>query len=273
MKTKLHLSKPINPKALSPADRDQLTQELFQVHTQIFDGVDKDAFRAYVVEPQTVTSKIFKITNRAGALVGYLTFQVYQAEITRNGKTHRPYFYRTEMGILPAYRGGAQLSGRLYWEALKFSLKKGIPEAYYMATPIHPLPYYLVCRDTALVYPQPGIETPAYILAVKTELSKSLQLPAVSATNQFVKKVGWIVKETPAQALRVERSKNPWFQFFLDVNPTYSAGNGLLWLAPATAKNAVLSAVKQLKRYGKTYSRRLSPKLPKGIQPILTHMF
>ena len=270
MKTKLHISKPIDPKKLSPAERDQLAEDLYQVHIQIFDGVDKAPFRNYVIEPDTVCTKLFLVHNRNQELVGYLTFQVYQAEIIRKGKVRKPYIFRTEMGILEAWRGGAPLSRYLFWEAVKFSIRNGLPECYYMATPIHPLPYYLVCRDVKEVYPQPGIATPEHIIQIKEELSRSLQLPAASPTNRFVKKVGWIVRQSPAQQRRTEKSDNAWFQYFLTENPGYTEGTGLLWLAPGTLKNGVLTAARIIKRQLKNPLRGIVRVLPRSLRPVLS---
>ncbi|MCB9234618.1 MAG: hypothetical protein H6581_23380 [Bacteroidia bacterium] len=270
---KTSISKGINPKSLSAAAREQLTSQLYAVHAQIFDGVDKESFRAYVIEPATVYSRIFLVKNRREETVGYATFQVYQTEIERNGKLRKPYVFRTEMGVIQEFRGGAPINQALLLEALKFSLLHGIPEAYYMATPINPVAYYLTCRDTAIIYPQPGIETPAHIVAIKDQLSLALNLPQASETNRFVKKVGWIVRMSEAQLLRMQSKDNPWFQYYLQENPDFSRGNGLMWLAPANLKNGVLCLGKMLARKCETQLQKITFSLPRQLRRQLSFLY
>lgn len=244
---KLNISPAIQPQRLSGTERDQLTNSLYEVHCQIFDGVDKETFRSYVIEPDTVTTRIFLIQTDQKETVGYLTFQVYQPEVLRKGKIKRPYVFRTEIGIRQEYRGRANYNRVLFREALKFCLRKGMPEAYYMATPINPLAYFLACRSIDCIYPQPHLATPAKILSVMNELSATLTTPASGQAH----KVGWIAQMPPAQERRMRRSDNPWFQFFIRHNPDFHKGYGMMWLAPATPGNALRTGIKILKQHMK----------------------
>lgn len=53
----------IHPKQLTVDERQQLTDALYTVHCQIFDGVDKASFAKYIVE-----SKAQQTTNQYVAL-------------------------------------------------------------------------------------------------------------------------------------------------------------------------------------------------------------
>lgn len=258
---KLHISKAVVPAQLSRNALDTLTDELYTIHSQIFSGVDKASFRSYVIEPDTVLTKLFLVQNRQNETVGYLSFQVYQPSVMRSNKRHQPYVFRSELGILPAFRGQANLNQILFWEALKFYILKGMPEAYFMATPVNPVAYYLTCRDIALVWPQPDRKTPSHINSIEDELSLSLGIPNVSESNRRVKKVGWVVKMPPAQIRRLTHIRNPWIEYFLKENPGFREGNGLMWIAPASLKNGILSALKMGNRKLKYKLARLAPKV------------
>lgn len=247
MKKSFRISPPIDPRTLSAEALDELCAELYAVHNQIFEGVSPEAFRKYVIEPPTVLTRIYCCRSAAGQLVGYFTFQVYQTSYRYRGRLRRPYVFRSEMGVLPAFRGKCGFNRILFRDACRFMLARfrpwrGLPEAWFMATPINPIAYYNVCRDIAEVYPQPQRAMPTRVAIVRKELSKALDLTATE--SEAVKKVGWIVRMHDIDVRRMARRKNAWVQFYLRHNPGYRQGEGLMWLAPATLRNAFRSLLK-----------------------------
>ena len=247
------ISPPIRPEKLSGAELDQLCEAVFPIHDQIFSGVDKVTFRRYVLEPPTELTRIFLCRNEAGEVIGYFTFQVYRTEIDKEGKVRSPYVFRTEVGLLPAYRGRSSINRILFWEVCRFMLGKfrpwrGFPEAYYMATPINPIAYYLVTRDIARIYPRPNQSIPDHIGQIARQLTRSLGLDHAGGVNSLVHKVGWMVRFRPGHPARFSKSTNPAIRYYLQENPRYQEGYGLMWLAPATLKNGVSSLWKQMSR-------------------------
>jgi hypothetical protein len=269
---KISIDSAIQPKSLSESARTQLTDQLYAVHARIFDGVDKAAFRRYVIEPDTVLTKIFLFRNLQQEIVGYLTFQVFQTGITRNGKLRKPYVFRTETGLLKEYRGGAPITPILVRECWKFSLRRGMPEAYFLATPINPVAYAIGYRNAAELYPRPGVPTPDHVLQIMDSLTDSLGLQQASETNSFVKQVGWRVRLDAVRMRRLERSRDAGIRFYLEQNPGFVEGHGMMMLAPATVGNGLRTAGKQAKRMLHGRFRKFVFRSPRVIRPILAAM-
>lgn len=216
------------PKKMSLPARHVLSSRLYDIHSRIFDGVEKEQFIRYVIEPATRTTKIYVIQNSALEDVGYLTFQKFEAKV--DGRSR--FIYRTEVGMLPAYRGNNTAIKILPWEITKAYIKSGFRKSYFLATPIHPNPYCVIYNHGLSVYPHPNRETPSSILSLMDQLSDALEIDRVGVHSRFEKKVGWIVREDPAKRAQISSRSDIASRFYLSQNPAYFKGNGMMLLVP-----------------------------------------
>lgn len=90
----------IDLKRLTVGARQQLLDDLYTVHCQIFCAVDKHSFVTYL-EASKAQRTVIHVYKDRSAVVGYFAFHVY--ENTLNGQTVA--LLRAESGLLPAYRG------------------------------------------------------------------------------------------------------------------------------------------------------------------------
>jgi hypothetical protein len=236
--TTLTTSAPIDPKTLSPAQIEALTDQLYPIQQDIFDGVSRDSFQKYVITPDTAKTKIFLLHSAAGEIAGYFTFQVYRVPVSRKSRKHKVYVFRGETGILKQFRGKVRYIRPLMREIFRFLLTHGWPEAYLVAAPIHPTPYCILQRSIHELYPRPAQETPEPIGQLMAQLSDTLRMQRPEGATHHVKDVGWIVKDCERKHRIMLRSKAADVQFFLEQNPGYREGHGLMILAPATLRNA-----------------------------------
>lgn len=246
---KITTDRAIDPKKLNPKALERLCDELYAVHTQIFDGVDREAFRNYVLAPDNYRTRLFVFRNASREIVGYLTFQVFEFREMRRGRPSRSFLYRTETGLLRAWRGRAPIFQILVREIWKFVLSHGIPRGYFVATPIHPVPYVIAERSIAEMYPRPETALSPRNLDVLHHIARILQLdrkPGGSG-DIFLAKVGWKVRSDLSQQRKVECSKSPACRFYVENNPGYTEGQGMLLVAPATLKNGFKTAFKNLR--------------------------
>jgi hypothetical protein len=72
-------------------------------------------------------------------------------------------------------------------------------------------------------------------------LAQQFGLKQAEERNPLIRKVGWITKTTDREKDYWQSSINPHIRFYIDTNPKFSEGNGLLTLIPVTITNAVLS--------------------------------
>lgn len=249
----LRKSAPILAKNLTLEQKEGLTDRLFAIHDQIFDGVSREDLRRYVIEPNSKLTKIWFFLNDAGQEVGYITFQVFETGSRRAD----PMVYRTEVGMLPAYRGNNAAMKVLFWQCALSYIQSLFQTSYFLATPIHPNPYCAASKGTKHFYPRPNQETPAPILEVMKTLSERLGIQGGITDRPFEKHVGWIVRNSPEQRRKLETSIDPLVQFYLKENPDYAQGKGLMILIPICFANGFYGVGKM----GRKMIRRMIKKL------------
>ncbi len=215
------------PAELGAAARGQLIDDLYRVHVEIFDGVDRAAFAAYVVESPADRTSILVHRDSAGAIVGY--FAAHEFHRTLHG---RPcVVLRGEAGLLRAFRGsGSNLRFGLGLAARVVLATPNRP-VYYLGCLVHPSSYYQLARYVRPVWPsreaQPDDATRAFMAA----LADSFKLKCV-ADDPLVRQVGWRTRDSDAERGYWQRSPRPEARFFRAANPGYGEGHGLVTLAP-----------------------------------------
>ncbi len=234
---KIILSSAILPHTMTPEAREATAQRLYKIHSQIFDGVSYENFKRYVVEPNSKETKIWPILNQNGEDVGYITYQVFEAGISRKWWQRSPLVYRTEVGILPNYRSRNLTFRHLLPQYLKGFAMSGFRRSFFVATPVHPVPYKIAAKQCKTIYPAPGQEIPTSIRTLMDSLSDKLGL--APGSGEFEKKVGWIVRDSQQRRERVLKSKDPLVQFYLKQNPGYVKGNGMMMIVPFSLRNAI----------------------------------
>lgn len=237
------ISSAIDPKKLSAAEKDQLANNLFQVHNAIFDGVSKDAFQQYVLEAPTKRSRIFTFHNKAGNTVGYITHQQYGVKI--NGRKRN--IYRTEVGLKPEYRGCNSASMILFREMLKAYFRTGFRRAWFVATPIHPNPYCIAVQHLHSIYPHPDRPMDDKKRKLMRGIADATNLEPGAPDLPLQKKVGWITKESPSKRIAILNSKDESVQYYLSQNPDYHLGKGMMMVIPVSVRNG-LSMLKTFAR-------------------------
>lgn len=251
----------IYPSKMNEAQRTALTDRLFAIHKEIFSGVSKKDFRKYVIEPDSRLTRIRVYSNPEGEEVGYLSFQVFET-----GKRRRdPLVVRTEVGFLPNFRRYNITLPTLIKDAVKYQIANLGRTAYFLATPVHPTPYRLGLAQLPEVWPRQNTPTPLKIKQVFSLLADSLNIQKADTGSEFACKVGWQVKESQVLQDRIMTRKDPATRFYLEHNPNYSQGNGLMMLVPLTFRTYFKGFMgiweKKMKRSNSFVKRLRLPKL------------
>jgi len=222
---------------LSKQQREELSEKLYPIHRAVFSGLDEKDFDHYVLNSPATATRIFLYRNKQKELIGY--FGVHRFEKYVEEQTI--VVFRAEVGLLPEYRQrDADLS---FWlmEATKFKLLHPGKHVYFLYAPVSPSFYAMVARYIYKVYPRHDLNIPSHILRLMTHLAQQFELKSADERNPLIRKVGWITKATDQEKAFWQSSRNPHIRFYIDTNPTFSEGNGLLTLIPVTITNAVLS--------------------------------
>jgi CRP-like cAMP-binding protein len=223
----------ITPKSLSTEARGQLIDALYAVHNQIFDGVERESFARYVVLSKAEHTWIQVHKNEEGEIVGYFAFHIFERQLDGVPTA----VFRAEAGSLRAYRGGnvnARFGLKL---ALRYLLKNPGRRAFYLGSLVHPSSYSQFAKYCGEVWPSPERQTPPELLMFMNELANEFGLERVDPANPLVRQVGWKTRETEAEREYWQHCDKAAARFFVEANPGYVEGHGLVTVVPATAAN------------------------------------
>ncbi|MBZ4417477.1 cyclic nucleotide-binding domain-containing protein [Myxococcus sp. RHSTA-1-4] len=229
------------PKSLSVEERQRLTDALYAVHQQIFDGVERESFAKYVVESKAEQTWIQVHKNDEGDIVGYFAMHVFEKPL--NGV--KTAVFRAEAGSLRAYRGANTNTRFGLALVLKYLLRNPGRPTYYMGSLVHPSSYSLLAKYCGDIWPRREQPVPPELLAFMDGLATEFGLEKVDAANPLLRQVGWRTRESEVERDYWRQCDKPSARFFVEANPGYVDGHGLVTLVPATVAN-ILSVMRVL---------------------------
>lgn len=221
------------PSRLDPAERQGFIDALYRVHGEVFDGVTREQFAKYVVESHAEHTWINVHRNHAGEIVGYFALHIFERELA--GKASA--IFRAEAGTIRAYRGGNTNT--------RFGLKLGLPyllrhpgrRVYYLGSLVHPSSYSLFAKLFDVIWPSARHPPPPAVLAFMDELANSFGLERVTPDNPLTRRVHWITRDSEVERHYWRHCDKPAAQFFIEANPGYGEGDGLVTLVKVDAHN------------------------------------
>ncbi len=260
-------SQVIIPKQLSPAARQQLTDELYAVHCQIFEGVEKAAFAKYVVESKAQQTTIHVHKNAAGEIVGYFALHIFEKEL--HGRPAA--VFRAEAGTLRAYRGNNNSVRIAASYGLRYWLRHPNRSLFYLGTLVHPSSYMGLAKYVEVVWPNREQPIPPDLSAFMAELAEIFGVQAVDAQKPLVVHVGWRTIDSEVEQAYWRTCDKPLARFFVQENPNYFEGHGLMTLAPVSTGGLLRVAGGILREQ---VQRRLEPTLVAAQQlPLARQLF
>ena len=223
-------SEVLSPASLAPEVRDRLIDELHRIHAESFEGVGRDAFAAQVVAPRAEHSTILVHRDSDDAIVGF--FALHEVHCTLRG---RPCLVLRGDGGLSHVQQGRGLDFTFgLGTAARLILQAPQRPVFWLGCLVHPAIYSQVVRYMRPVWPSDDHEPDDDTRALMAELADSFGLAVVGDDPQ-VRRVGWVARETAAERAFWRHSTRPEVRFFLDANPGYADGHGLLTMVPLGA--------------------------------------
>jgi hypothetical protein len=237
--SKVVCAETICPSRLTDAARQKLSESLYDVHKRIFKGLDEGGFDHYVVNSPANATKIFIYRNKPEKeIIGY--FAVHRFEKFINDKLL--VIFRAEAGLVPEYRQkNANISFWLLKEAIKFKIFHPSKAVYILVSPINPSAYALLVKHIYKIHPRYNSVIPSKVEKLMMRLADEFGLEMVDENNSLIRKVGWITQATDKEKTFWQSSTDPHVRFYIDSNPDFNKGNGLLTLVPLTFLNSFIS--------------------------------
>lgn len=257
----MHADRPLDPAALTADERAALTDELYAVQVQIFDGVDRDTFRGYVVDSPAERTRIQVFRDERGRAVGYAAAHVFTVEVAGAPTA----VLRSEVGLLPAWRGRSAACGLLLREVARLLVIRPLQRRCLVACPVHPASYYAISRASAQVWPRPGAETPAPIRRLFAALDGALGLSRPDGAGEHARSVGWITRQSASEAAYWAQHGSPLVQFYVAQNPGYARGDGLRIALPLGAAAVADGLRVILRRRLQALRRALASRAPRRL--------
>lgn len=243
------------PQKLTAAARQQLADELYPVHSQIFHAEDKESFTRLFVESKADHTAIHLRRNGAGSIVAYAALHRYDKEL-RGVKTA---IFRAEAGSLRDYRGHNSVINFALRQILRFKLAHPSQPMIYLGMLLHPTSYMFFTKYGGEVWPNYKQPVPPEIKALLADLAETFGLKITDPANPWVAYVGVSTQETEEERLYWHSCDKPDARFFVQTNPHYSAGYGLLTLMPFSTG----AFLRSIGRFGRDRVQRC-------LEPLLT---
>lgn len=244
----------VEPHTLTPEARAALADALYSSHRTVFDGVDRQAFGAYVVDSPADETRILILRDARGVVRGYAALHVF---IERH--LGRPMIIvRVEIGAEPAFRRCSFAGPFITAEALRLALKYPGRPRYFFASFVHPSAYVSLCRHTPRVWPHPEQPTPPEVQALMYSLQRRW---ALTPTGDGTVQVGWIARACG----HAPRRLSPEARFYLERNPGYARGEGLVTIIDFGTAAVVRGALDYLGHHLRRRWRRAVQTLPIGL--------
>lgn len=214
---------------MSREQREALTRELFAVHAQIFTGLSYEEFRSYVVERDAWRTWIYVKHNSQGQVVGYTSIHAFRLLVENRLST----VIRIEAGTLPAYRGRDLTMVYACLRLLRVWLHHPWRRFCIFAALTHPSSYTFLAHYAPVIFPHPTRrDIPQHVMDRMEELAGCFELERVDVRNPLVRHVNWITLETDEERQRWLNSRRRDTRFYLEHNPGYVDGTGMLTYIP-----------------------------------------
>jgi hypothetical protein len=214
---------------------------LYGLHSEIFAGVDLEAFDRYVFQSRARESALRVYRDAAGRPIGYFVAHVYEHSFRG-----RPVAVcRGEVGFRSDARGKNVITAFALGVALRYKLRHPTRPMYHLGALVHPSSYAQLTRFADRVWPSPQSPVaPAAEAELLASLSEHFGLREVDPARPLVRAIGWTTRVTAEERRHWQEHRNPAVRFFLRENPGYDRGEGLLTLAPLTVGGLVRMGVR-----------------------------
>ena len=233
----------INPKNLNHQQKESLVKELYAIHNTIFDGTTEHHFRKYVIDSEAEVTKV-RLYKSGEQIIGYSALHFFETH--PNGK--KCTIIRGETGFLPQFRRKGILVNSTIFEPVKYKILNPFRKTYVFGSFVHPAMYLTLAKFCWKMYPHPRREIPRKYQKMMLDFANRYNLPEVPSCSPFVRRVGWICREEESEKSRWSKTENTIARYYVETNPDYTLGNGLLILTPVTFLNIALSLSIYLKK-------------------------
>lgn len=208
---------------------------LYSVNCQIFDGVNRIDFENDILCPKSQETTISIYKNSEGSIVGYCAIHYFEKIL----KEIKCGVIRVESGLRKEYRRRNTNAPFIIRQILKYCLSNPRRPMYFLGELVHPSSYAVLTKYCNNVCPSIRHRVKGEMSEFFRQVSSSFGLIPVNPSKPEVVHVGWQTRDTEKDQHYWGSCSNQAARFFVEQNPDYRLGHGLLTLAPITAKGVL----------------------------------
>lgn len=246
----------VDPRALDPATRERLVEELFACTGKERDAETLQRFAASLLPVRATRSVLSVYRDEAGFAVGCLAFHEQEVDtggasgLALRGAVH-----------LPEHLRSPEVGAFFLGQAARALLRARGRPLYIVQALADPAAYAWLYRVTDRVWPSPARQTPAAIESLREHLVPQLGLGEALGSAE-IRRVGTAL--TASSARRWRRHPRPEVHYFVGRNPGFDRGHGLLTVVPLSAGGIVRAYLRSrlLSLFGGLLGRQQAPSLP-----------
>lgn len=156
--------------------------------------------------------------------------------------------FKAEIAVSRDQRGRALSKNFIAIEFLRHLFLHPFRKTYFLSAYVHPASYRMAAGTFWKLYPSWRRPTPPEIEHLMNQLADALEY-ARNDERPWTRKVGWIPREDDKHRAHWQAHPNADIRYFLERNPNYPRGDGLLSITPITPTNILgSSAIRNCER-------------------------
>jgi len=218
----------IKPRRLAAWERELLIDRLYPLHCRIFTGMERSRFVQQIIGTPARETTILLRKNRHGELVGYCAVHLYDHRLGQ--KTIG--VVRCQAGLLREYRGGNSMIPFVLRKIVWFRLCHPLRRMVFFGAMIHPSSYLLCSKYAEGLWPVAGQENHPASHALLNSCLRRFGLTPLDPAKPLVVNVGLHTRDDHDDQHYWLNCNKPAVRFFLEQNPNFLLGHGLLTLIP-----------------------------------------
>lgn len=219
----------INPATLTAAEKCLLLDNLCVVNKQVFAGETKEELERYAINSKANLTEIVLLKDRE-KIAGFFIARYFERSIRKPAVT----YMSIRIGMLPAYRGQHYMIRLWLRCVIRYWFTAHFPRMFFFNIVLHPSSYCLLTTYFPVVWPSVAQRVPPAIEKLLTELAEELELERVDEDNPFVYHHHLQTIDSQRSRELASQTPNPHIRFFVENNPDYAKGHGMLTLLPIT---------------------------------------
>ncbi len=236
---------------LNPEEKEKLSADLYKLCQQVFGNITYEEFCHLIPQSGAYKTYVMVYRNHNKEVVGFFALHLFYVEVA--GK--RTLVFRGQIGLLQEYRRSKANMYFVLFIILLYRLRHPLSPVYCFLSIINPSMYAVLVKCLVLATPRYDRKNLSNAMLID-RLREIFEFDKVEESNSWTTNVRWTSMPSEGEINYWNNSSNPHIKYFLELNPDFKNGVGLITLMPFSWKNISLSSLNILSYILKKVSKQ-----------------